>query len=121
MGHSFGGSLTLLVAERDSAVRAAVLFSAAGESFDRSPQLRLRLLTAVHNITAAAFFLNAENDYSLTAARALTAELTRLGKPSLSKVYPPVGQTAEDGHNFVHLAISTWEPDVFAFLDERTR
>ena len=121
IGHSFGGSLTLLVAERDSAVRAAVLFSAAGESFDRSPQLRLRLFTAVHNMTAAAFFLNAQNDYSLTAVRALTAELTRLGRPGLSKVYPPVGQTAEDGHNFVHSAISTWEPDVFAFLKERTR
>jgi dienelactone hydrolase len=121
MGHSFGGSLALLLAERDSTVRAAALFSAAGESFDRSPQLRGRLMTAVDNMTAAAFFLNARNDYSLTAAEVLTAELARLGKPSLSKVYPPVGQTALDGHDFVHRAIPTWEPDVFAFLDERTR
>ena len=121
VGHSFGGSLTLLLAERDKMVRAVVLFSAAGESFDRSPQLRKRLMTAVDNMTAAAFFLNARNDYSLSAARALTAELTRLGKPALSKVYPSVGQTAWEGHQFVHLAISTWEPDVFAFLDQRTR
>ena len=121
VGHSFGGSLTLLLAERDKMVRAVVLFSTAGESFDLSPQLRKRLMTAVDNMTAAAFFLNASNDYSLSAARALTAELTRLGKPSLSKVYPSVGQTAWEGHQFVHLAISTWEPDVFAFLDQRTR
>jgi len=121
MGHSFGGSLTLLLAERDTMVRAAVLFSAAGYSFDRSPQLRRRLMTAVDNMTAAAFFVNARNDYSLSAARALTAELTRLGKPSLSKVYASVGRTPHDGHDFVHLGVSTWEPDVFAFLDERTR
>jgi carboxymethylenebutenolidase len=121
VGHSFGGSLTLLLAERDNMVRAVVLFSAAGYSFDRSPQFRRRLMTAVDNLTAAAFFLNARNDYSLSAAETLTAELARLGKPSLSKVYPPVGRTAHDGHDFVHRAIPTWEPDVFAFLDEHTR
>jgi pimeloyl-ACP methyl ester carboxylesterase len=121
MGHSFGGSLTLLLAERDHLVRAVVLFSAAGYSFDRSPQLCRRLMTAVDNMTAAAFFLNARNDYSLSAAKTLTAELTRLGKPCVSKVYPSVGRTAQDGHDFVHLAVSTWEPDVFNFLDERTR
>jgi len=121
IGHSFGGSLTLLLAERENMVRAVVLFSVAGYSFDRSPQLRRRLTTAADNMTAAAFFLNARNDYSLSAAKALTAALTRLGKPSLSKVYPSVGGTAHDGHDFVHLAVSTWEPDVFAFLDKRTR
>jgi hypothetical protein len=24
-------------------------------------------------------------------------------------------------HNFLHLSVATWEPDVFAFLEERLR
>jgi dienelactone hydrolase len=43
-GHSFGGALTLLVAERDRTLQAAVVFSAPGYSWERSPPLRERLL-----------------------------------------------------------------------------
>src|SRR6267154_2842888 len=44
IGHSFGGSLTVLLAEREPNLRAIVVFSGAGYSFDRSPELRARLL-----------------------------------------------------------------------------
>jgi hypothetical protein len=27
----------------------------------------------------------------------------------------------EDGHDFLHLGVSIWEPDVFAFLDDHMR
>ncbi len=37
VGHSFGGSLTVLMSEREPSLRAAVVFSAAGYSWDRSP------------------------------------------------------------------------------------
>ena len=37
IGHSFGGSLTVLLAEREPNLRAVVVFSGAGYSFDRSP------------------------------------------------------------------------------------
>ena len=46
-GHSFGASLTLLMAERDSALRAAIAFSGLTASWERSPQLRARLIAAV--------------------------------------------------------------------------
>lgn len=46
VGHSFGGQLTLLEAERDSSVRAAVTFGAAAGSWNRSEELRLRMLSA---------------------------------------------------------------------------
>ena len=52
VGHSFGGQLTLLVAERDNAIAAAVTISAAAGSWGRSPELRERLLTAVDKATA---------------------------------------------------------------------
>ncbi len=121
IGQSFGGSLTLLLAEREPNVRAAVIFSGAGYSWDRSPPLRARLLTAVSRITAPVFFIHAENDYSLGSGKELDARLRELGKPHRLKIYPPIGHTLEDGHGFLYLGVTSWEPDVFAFLAENAR
>ena len=65
IGHSFGGSLTLLLAEREPNLRAVVIFSGAGYSWDRSAPLRARLLDAVAHVTAPIFFIHAANDFSL--------------------------------------------------------
>lgn len=121
IGHSFGGSLTLLLAEREPDLRAVVVFSGAGYSWDRSAELRDRLFAAVDRITAPVFFIHAVNDYSLLAGKELNARLEQLGKPHRLKIYPPVGHTADEGHVFLYLGVSTWEPDVFAFLDEHMR
>lgn len=120
-GHSFGGSLTLLLAERDSMVRAAVVFGAAAASWDPSPALRARLLAAVGGTSAPVFFIHAANDYSVTPGTALAAERVRRGRTAESRIYPPVGKTAAAGHDFVFLSPSVWERDVFAFLDARMR
>jgi len=120
-GHSFGGSLTLLVAERDTALRAAVVFGGSAGSWKHSPQLRARLLAAAGRVTAHVFFIHAANDYSLEPARALSAEMQRLSKPNRVKIYPPVGKTVEEGHDFVYLRVAAWEPDVMAFLKECMR
>jgi dienelactone hydrolase len=120
-GHSFGGQLTLLLTERDTSVRAAVVFGAAAASWESSPKLRARLLAAVGGTDAPVFFIHAANDYSVAPGTALAAEMKRLGKLQRMKIYPSVGQTPAEGHNFVHLSLSTWEPDVFAFLDDRMR
>jgi dienelactone hydrolase len=121
VGHSFGGSLTLLMAEREPNLRAVVIFSGAGYSWDRSPQLRARLLSAVTHIKMPVFFIHAANDYSVSPGKALDVRLQQLGKPHLLKIYPPIGQTADDGHAFPFLGVRIWEPDVFAFLDEHMR
>ena len=121
VGHSFGGSLTVLLAEREPNLRAVVVFSGAGYSFDRSPELRARLLTAIDRIAAPVFFIHAENDYSLSSGKVLDARRERIGKPHRLKIYPPIGHTVDDGHDFIHLGVSIWEPDVFAFLDENMR
>lgn len=117
VGHSFGGSLTLLMAEREPDLRAVVVFSGAGYSWDRSALLRARLRTAVSRIHAPLFFIHAKNDYSMSGA-ALDALLRQLHKPHRLKIYPPVGRTLEDGHSMLYLAVGEWEPDVFAFLDK---
>jgi dienelactone hydrolase len=121
VGHSFGGSLTVLLAEREPNLRAVVVFSGAGYSFDRSTELRTRLLAAVDHIEAPIFFIHAENDYSLSCGKVLDARREQIGKPHRLKIYPPIGHTVDDGHDFLHLGVNIWEPDVFAFLDENMR
>jgi carboxymethylenebutenolidase len=121
IGDSFGGSLTVLLAEREPNLRAVVVFSGTGYSFDRSPELRARLLAAIDHVAAPVFFIHAENDYSLSCGKVLGARREHIGKPHRLKIYPPIGHTVDDGHNFLHLGVSIWEPDVFAFLDENMR
>lgn len=120
-GHSFGGQLTLLVAARDSTIRAAVAFAPAAGSWEGSPELRERLLATVRKLTAPVLFLQAANDYSLAPSQVMADELARLSKPYLRKIYPPIGQTASDGHNFLYTDVTRWEADVFKFLDENVK
>ncbi len=121
IGHSFGGSLTVLLAEREPNLRAVVVFSGAGYSFDRSPELRARLLAAIDHVAAPVFFIHAENDYSLSSGKVLDARREHIGKPHRLKIYPPIGRTVDDGHDFLYLGLNIWEPDVFAFVDENMR
>jgi len=120
-GHSFGGQLTLLAAERDTSVRAAVSFAAAAQSWDGSPELHERLLAAVRNIRAPIFLTHAANDFSIVPGQVLAAELVRMKRPHELKIYPAVGDTPAAGHQAVYSDIMTWEADVFRFLDEPLR
>jgi dienelactone hydrolase len=120
-GHSFGGQLSLLLAARDTAIRAAVVFGPAAASWDASPALRSRLIAAVDEIKAPVFFIHAANDYSLSPGKVLSAEMTKLGRPNRVTTFPSVGRTAADGHDFVYSSVRIWARDVFAFLDEHVR
>ncbi|HSQ24435.1 MAG TPA: alpha/beta fold hydrolase [Pyrinomonadaceae bacterium] len=121
IGHSFGGQLTLLAAERDHTVRAAVTFAAAAGSWEHSPELRERLRAAAEKITAPTMLIQAANDYSTSPSQKMADEHRRLHKSYLLKIYPPIGQTSDDGHNFLYLGIPQWEHDVFGFLDEHVK
>jgi dipeptidyl aminopeptidase/acylaminoacyl peptidase len=116
-----GGQLALLAAERDNTVRAAVTFAAAANSWEHSSELRDHLLTAADKVAAPIMLIQAANDYSTVPSYALADELERVRKPHLLKIYPPAGQTSDDGHNFVYLAIPKWENDVFRFLDDHVK
>lgn len=120
-GHSFGGQITLLLAERDIGAKAAVVFAPAAASWETSPELRARLIAAAGHASAPVFFIHAANDFSVAPGKALAAEMTRLGKSNQIKIYPAVGHSPAEGHDFVHLGLSTWERDVFAFLDANMR
>ena len=120
-GHSFGGQLTLLAAERDSSVRAAVTFGAAAGSWEDWPELRESLLRAVRKTSAPLMLIHASNDYSTAPGNSMAAERKRMGKPQILKIYSPEGKTPEEGHNFVYSAVDRWETDVFKFLDANVR
>lgn len=109
----------MLAAERDKTVHAAVTFAAAAGSWDRSPELRERLTTAIHNTNTAIMLTHAENDFGTTAGKALGTELERLHKPYVLKIYPPVGLTPEDGHGMLYENIPAWESD--EFLDQNVK
>jgi dienelactone hydrolase len=117
-GHSFGGSLALLVAEHEPGLKAAIVFSAAGYSWDRSPQLRMRLIKVVKNISMPVMIIHAQNDYSLKPGYGLDSVLNQMHKPHLLKIYPDSGKSNREGHNMVFLNSKMWEADVLKFLDE---
>jgi pimeloyl-ACP methyl ester carboxylesterase len=120
-GHSFGGQLTLPEAERDPAIRAAVTFGAAAGSWDGSAELGASLLAAVGKMTVPVLLIHTANDYSVTPGKSMADEFARLSTPHELKLYPPVGQTTSDGHNFLYTDAAPWEDDVFKFLDQKVR
>jgi len=121
VGHSFGGSLTLLVAEHDPRLKAVIVFSAGGYSWNSSPPLRARLIMAVKNISVPIMIIHDQNDYSTTPGYALDSVMNKLNKPHVLKIYPKFGETAQEGHNMIFKSIATWESDVFKFLTESLR
>jgi dienelactone hydrolase len=116
-GHSFGGSLALLVAEHYPNLKAVVIFSPGGFSWDHSFQLRTRLITAVKNISAPVMFIHAQNDYSINPGYALDSVMNQLKKPHVLKIYPKFGNSANEGHNLIFGNIDIWKESVFKFLD----
>jgi dienelactone hydrolase len=121
VGHSFGGMLTLLSGDHDSTIRAEVAFAAGANSWHSSPQVRDRTLSAVRKTTAPIMLVYAANDYDTTPGKDISAELDRLRKSHLLKIYPALGKTSDDGHSLVYLGIREWEPDVFRFLDDNVK
>ncbi len=118
VGHSFGGSLSLLVAEHEPDLKAVVVFSAAGYSWDRSPQLRVRLIRAVKKISVPVIIIHAQNDYSVNPGYALDTVLNQLHKAHVLKIYSKFGKSANEAHNLIFGGIEMWKADVFKFLDE---
>jgi hypothetical protein len=65
--------------------------------------------------------MHAANDFLHGPGEAMPEEMKRLKKTHQLKSYPPVGETAAAGHQSVFTHVSTWESDVFSFLNEHTR
>lgn len=116
-GCSFGGIQTVLAAERGTGYKAAVDFAGGAQSWQGSPDLQRRMIGAVRAAVIPIFFIQAQNDYDLTPSQVLSQEMQRAGKPHRVKIYPPVGTTKQDGHDFCVTGVNIWGPDVFEFLN----
>ena len=96
----------------------AVVFSPAGYSWNLSPPLRERLLTAMKNIAMPVMIIHAQNDYSVNPGYALDSMMNQLHKTHVLKIYPKFGNSASDGHGLIYQGTKIWEADVFKFLNE---
>jgi carboxymethylenebutenolidase len=120
-GCSYGGIQTVLAVEanarRNLQLRAAVDFAGGAITWQKSAELRQRMLQAIREASIPVFFVQAANDYDVTPSRTLAAELSRLGKPHRISIFPPYGTTPAEGHGaFCFRGGDVWGPEVFAFL-----
>lgn len=116
-GCSFGGILTVLAAERELGLRAAVPFAPAAMTWRDSTEIQERLITAVKRAVVPVFLIQAENDYNLSPTRELSREMEQAGKVHRAKIYPPYGETQSDGHGgFCGRGVAVWGSDVLSFL-----
>jgi dienelactone hydrolase len=121
VGHSFGAMLTLLSGDHDRTIRAEVAFAAGANSWRASQELRDRTLAAVGKTVAPIMLVYAANDFDTSPGKDISAELDRLHKSHLFKIYPVIGKTSADGHSLLYLGISEWELDAFQFLDDNVK
>ena len=118
LGHSFGGSLALMIAEHWPDLKAVVVFSPSGYSWNISPLLRSKLISAVKNTNSPIMIIHAQNDYSTNPGYSLDSVLNRLHKKHLLEIYPAFGNSTNEGHNMIFLKSKIWEADVFRFLED---
>lgn len=89
-GCSFGGIQSLLAAERGGGLKAAFSISPAALTWGRYPQIRDRLVTAVHGIVIPVRLIQPPKDASLEPARLLGEEARTAHKDAfITKVYSP--------------------------------
>ena len=120
IGHSFGGSLALLIAARDTAIKVTVNFAGAAGSWNNS-DLQNTLISAVNQLTSPVLFVFASNDYSVEPGRVLASVLGRQGKAHQLRIFPSFGETSAEGHNFVYSAVIKWDSVAFSFLDQHMK
>jgi dienelactone hydrolase len=117
-GCSFGGIETLLTGEHAIGVKALIPFAPGAMSWADSPALQIRLKRAVDQAKAPIFVIQAANDYNVAPSHELTREAQAHHTDFRAKVYPPYGDTPQDGHGkFCGLGMDVWGKDVLAFLD----
>jgi carboxymethylenebutenolidase len=116
-GNSFGGIQTILGAERGEYC-AAIDSAGAAQTWSSSPEIQALMIRSVRNARAPIFFFQAENDWDLSPSRTLAAVAESAEKIYQIKIYPPFGESKEDGHSFGYFGSSVWADDVFKFLNE---
>ena len=119
-GCSFGGIESLLAAERGGGLRAAFSISPAALMWSWNPQIRTRLLKAVHNIAIPVRLVQPPKDASLDPARVLGEEARKARKDAfITKVYSSkTTPEGEQGHCFGGAkGFHNWAGEAVDFFD----
>jgi len=116
-GMSYGGVLTLMSAESDSTIRAAVAFAPAAMNWGWNAPLREHLLAGARRTRVPVLVVQAENDWNVGPTRDLPAAVRDGGGVGDGRMYPAVGGNAIEGHQLMVHAPDIWRTDVLAFLD----
>lgn len=117
-GSASGAVQSLLASEKETGVRAFVVFSPGAASWKENSLLQAMLRRAVRNAKAPIFLIQAQNDFTLEPSELLGKELEKKGSTNRVKVYPPFGTTHAQGNMFALNGSSTWSSDVFDFIRE---
>jgi dienelactone hydrolase len=120
-GMSYGGILTMLAAEADSTLRAAVAFAPGAMNWGWNAPLRERLTAGARRTRVPVLVLQAENDWNVEPTRELPVAARGGGGEGAGKLYPAVGANANDGHGLMVLAPELWRDDVLSFLDRHMK
>lgn len=116
-GCSLGGVLSLMMAERDHGLHAAIDFAGAAIMWEHNPPLRARMLQASTATRVPVLFVQAENDFSTAPSTSLAAAMQRAQRPGWALIFPPHGTSAHDGHTFCAGGDSPlWGEAVASFL-----
>jgi dienelactone hydrolase len=121
MGHSYGGTETVLANATNIGQRVAIDISGAGLSWAFNASMRAALLAAVDHAVTPTYFLQPANDGDTTPTQALSAEAGAHGQQFQAAIFPPVpnATSAQDAHSrFVGDAsqVALWGPSVVDFL-----
>jgi poly(3-hydroxybutyrate) depolymerase len=119
-GVSYGGIQTLLTAEKNLGLRAAIPFAPGAMSW-ANPQLQQREIEAVRRAKVPLFLLQARNDYSIGPSETLGPIIRAKGGANRAKIYPAFGSNHAAGHGGFACwdeGIAIWGADVLGFLKE---
>ena len=120
-GCSFGGIQSLLAAERGGGLKAAFSISPAAQNWDLNPEIRDRLLTAVHRIDIPVRLVQPPKDDSIEPARVLGEEARKVGRNAfITRIYSAdTVPRDEQGHCFGGAkGIHNWAGDAVDFFDK---
>lgn len=117
MGSSFGGVNTLLAAARESRWRCAIEFAGAAMNWDRNPSLAAHMIESALQVRMPIFLIQAANDFSIRPTQEIGAALAGASVQFETKIYPPFGHTAYEGHFLAGRGPLVWGADVRRFLE----
>jgi dienelactone hydrolase len=120
-GVSYGGILSLMSAEADSTLRAAVAFAPAAMNWGWNAPLREYLAASARRTRVPVLVVQAENDWNVGPTRELPDAVRAGGGTASGKLYPAVGGNVSDGHELMSRAPDLWRNDVLVFLDARLK